>query len=54
MRSLVGVDETDFIPDVGPRARTGINADANGGDKSELEINLLHSFLDDSLDSLVG
>ena len=49
---LVGVDETHFVPDVGPPARAGIKADANGGDKSELEINLLRSFLDDDLDFL--
>ena len=52
MHSLVGFDETDFIPDVGPRARAGIKADANGGNKGELQIDLLHSFLDDGLDFL--
>ena len=43
-RSLVGVDEIDFVPDVG---------DAKGGDQGELDINLLHPFLDDDLDIIL-
>ena len=53
-RGLVGVDEADFVPDVGPRARARIKTDANGGvavgDKGELDISILHPFLDDSID----
>ena len=43
-RSLVGVDEIDFVPDVG---------NAKGGDQGELDINLLHPFLDDDLDIIL-
>ena len=43
-RSLVGVDEIDFVPDVG---------NAKGGDQGELDIKLLHPFLDDDLDIIL-
>lgn len=41
---LVGADEADFVPDVGPRARARIETDANGGvavgNKGEVDIDI--------------
>ena len=57
-RSLVGVDATDFAPDVGNatdvvpdvgNAKGGVAV----GDKGELDINLLHPFLADDLDFIL-
>lgn len=43
---LVGADEADFVPDVGPRARARIETDANGGvavgNKGEVDIDILY------------
>ena len=54
---MLGVDKADFVPDARARARPRIKDDAKGGvaidDKGELDINLLHPFLDDNLDFLL-
>ena len=47
-RSLVGVDGIDFTPDVG-NVKGGVAV----GDQGELDINLLHPFLDDDLDFIL-
>ena len=47
-RSLVGVDATDFAPDVGC-AKGGVAV----ADKGEFDIDLLHPFLDDDLDFIL-
>ena len=50
-RGFIGFDESDFIPNVGPRTRGGVKGDANGslssGDKSEFNIGVLFPLLND-------
>ena len=54
---IIGVDKAHFAPNLGPRAQARIEADTNCGiavgEKGELDINILHPFLDESWLSLV-